>query len=84
MPPLAAQIIGLLQLAFTIWMMVDAYHRSVEQFWYWIILLFQPIGAWAYFFSIKLHTLRMPGMRRSSSWRRSASSPAWCPARCTG
>ena len=37
------QAVYLLQLGFTIWMMVDAYRHGVEQFWYWIILFFQPI-----------------------------------------
>lgn len=52
------QVLSLLQLAFTIWMMVDAYHRGVEVYWYWIILFFQPIGAWVYFFAVKLPTFR--------------------------
>jgi len=55
------QVISLLQLAFTIWMLVDAYHRQVEQFWYWVIFLFQPFGAWVYFFAVKFRTLRLPG-----------------------
>jgi len=62
-----AQILSLLQLAFTVWMMVDAYHRQVELFWYWVILLFQPIGAWVYFFAIKFRTLRLPSMRPAIS-----------------
>jgi hypothetical protein len=32
-------------------------------------LLFQPLGAWFYFFAVKLRTLRLPGGgRRSGSW----------------
>jgi hypothetical protein len=61
--PLLLQGVYLLQLAFTIWMMVDAYRHGVEQFWYWIILFFQPIGAWVYFFAVKLRTIRLPGLR---------------------
>jgi hypothetical protein len=38
-----------LQGALTIWMLVDAQRRQVDYFWYWIILLLQPFGAWAYF-----------------------------------
>lgn len=45
--------LGPAQMAFTIWMFVDAYRRRVDQFWYWVIVLLQPIGAWAYFFAIK-------------------------------
>src|SRR5437660_11110928 len=66
-----AQALSLLQLAFTIWMMVDAYHRGVEGFWYWIILIFQPIGAWAYFFAVKLRTMRLPW------WPSAGASVTW-------
>jgi hypothetical protein len=34
-------------------MLVDASRRGVDFFWFWIILLFQPLGAWAYFFAYK-------------------------------
>ena len=65
--PLLLQGIYLLQLAFTIWMMVDAYRHGAEQFWYWIILFFQPIGAWVYFFAVKLRHLRLPGLPTGGS-----------------
>src|SRR5260370_20238661 len=65
--PLVMQALSLLQLGFTVWMMVDAYKRSVEPFWYWVILLFQPIGAWVYFFAVKFRTLRLPSMRPAIS-----------------
>jgi hypothetical protein len=54
-------------------MMVDAYQRRVEPFWYWIILLFQPIGAWGYFFAVKFRTLRFSGLRTGISWERKLS-----------
>lgn len=71
--PAAVKVVGLLQMAFTIWMMVDAYRRHTETFWYWIILFFQPIGAWVYFFAVKLHTLRLSGIRPAVSWERKQS-----------
>jgi hypothetical protein len=40
--------------AFTVWMLIDAYRRPAEYFWFWVILLFQPIGPWIYFFVVKL------------------------------
>src|SRR5262249_20267137 len=43
----------LLQAAFTIWLLVDANKRRVEMYWFWIILVVQPLGAWAYFFIYK-------------------------------
>jgi hypothetical protein len=47
----------LAQAALTIWMLVDAYRRGAEYYWYWIILAFQPLGAWAYFFIYKARDL---------------------------
>jgi hypothetical protein len=47
-----------LQAAITIWMLVDANRRGVEQYWFWIILAFQPLGAWAYFFLYKVREFR--------------------------
>src|SRR5262249_50335423 len=49
----------LAQAALTIWMLVDANRRGVESVWFWIILWFQPLGAWAYFFSYKLSDFRL-------------------------
>jgi len=46
--------LALVQTAFVVWMIVDAYRRGAEGYWFWVILLLQPIGAWIYFFAIKL------------------------------
>lgn len=43
----------LIQAALTIWMLVDTNRRGVEYWWFWMILAFQPFGAWAYFFIYK-------------------------------
>jgi hypothetical protein len=51
-------ILSMIMLAFSLWMLVDAYHRGVDFFWYWIILLVQPIGALAYFFVFKIQDFR--------------------------
>jgi hypothetical protein len=61
--PLSVQVLSAIQLAVIVWMLVDAYQRHVEPFWYWIIFLFQPIGAWVYFFTSKFRTLRLGRMR---------------------
>jgi hypothetical protein len=67
--PLVVQVISLVQMGFTIWMLVDAYHRHVEQYWFWVILFFQPLGVWLYFFAVKFRTLRLPGKRQALySW----------------
>src|SRR5437764_14710605 len=74
--PLLLKGVYLLQLAFTIWMAVDAYQRAGEQFWIWIIIVFQPLGPWIYFFAVKLRTLRLPGLpsaRAGATWERKLS-----------
>lgn len=57
------------QTAFTIWMAIDAYRRASEQFWIWIIVFFQPLGTWIYFFAVKLPSFRIP--------RRFGDKPLW-------
>jgi hypothetical protein len=71
--PPVVQALGLLQVAFTVWMMVDAYRRRAEPFWYWVILLFQPVGAWVYFFAVKFRTLRLSRIGPALSWERNLS-----------
>src|SRR5690349_7905580 len=46
--------LSLLQTAFMVWMLVDAYRRGADSFWFWVILLVPFFGAWAYFFSVKV------------------------------
>jgi hypothetical protein len=41
--------LALLQGAFTIWMVVDAFRRG-EGYWPWVILFVPLLGAWGYFF----------------------------------
>lgn len=43
-----------LQSAFTLWMLFDAGQRRVSYYW-WMIILFPPVGPWIYFFMIKIH-----------------------------
>src|SRR5262245_9103565 len=43
-------ILYLAQAAFTIWMLVDAYRRGAEYYWYLIIFMVPVVGAWVYFF----------------------------------
>lgn len=43
----------LIQAAFTIWMLVDAYRRQADTIWFWVILV-PFVGAWAYFFAVKV------------------------------
>jgi hypothetical protein len=48
------QVLYLAQAAFTIWMLVDAYRRGAEQYWFLVILFVPVIGSWAYFFVVKV------------------------------
>jgi len=57
--------------AFTIWMLVDAYRRGVETFWFWVILFFPGVGPLAYFFAVKLADWQR--LRDWSFWQRRAS-----------
>lgn len=54
-------LLGLLQLAFTVWMLVDAIKRGAP--WYWFLIILMPIGAVAYFFVVKIHDFT-PAARR--------------------
>ena len=61
------------QAAMTIWMIVDASRRGVEYYWYWLILAFQPFGAWAYFFVYKLQDFRGGSNRLTGLFHRPPS-----------
>jgi hypothetical protein len=67
------QVLSLLQLAFTVWMIIDAHRRGVEMYWYFVIFFFQPIGAWVYFFAVKFRTMRWPGKRQTRFGQRNLS-----------
>jgi hypothetical protein len=50
----AYPIVSLLQTAFMVWMLVDAYRRGAEYYWFWVILLLPGVGSWVYFFVVKV------------------------------
>jgi len=66
-------LLGVLQAALTVWMLVDANRRGVEPTWFWVILIFQPIGAWAYFFSYKVHDFHIRSPWLADLFRRRPS-----------
>ncbi len=47
-------ILTTLQTAFMIWMLVDVYRRGAEIYWYFLILFLPVVGAWVYFFAVKV------------------------------
>ncbi|MCP3962281.1 MAG: hypothetical protein GY719_30940 [bacterium] len=47
------RVLALLELAFSLWLVVDAIRRGAAYYWYPIIML--PFGEWIYFFTIKIH-----------------------------
>jgi hypothetical protein len=52
------QAIWFLQLAFMVWMLVDAYRRQADYYWYLIIIFVPGVGAWVYFFLVKFPEFR--------------------------
>src|SRR5437660_472176 len=61
-------ILSGLQAAFTIWMLLDAYRRQAESFWFYVILFVPVLGTWAYFFAVKaadFKQLRLPAFLQS-------------------
>jgi hypothetical protein len=44
----------LVQAVMTLWMLIDSGRREVESWWFWVILVLQPFGPWAYFFMYKV------------------------------
>ncbi len=63
----------LAQLALTIWMLMDVYRKGSDFFWFWIILVFQPFGAWIYFFAYKMKDLGRPSGWLSALFTRKTS-----------
>jgi hypothetical protein len=63
-----APYLGIAQLAFMIWMLVDCQRRGAEQYWFWIILMIPGIGAWVYFFTHKIHDFRGRGSGGLNFW----------------
>jgi hypothetical protein len=45
-------ILIVLSYAFSVWMIVDAYKRGADHYWY--LIIFFPFGEWIYFFTVKL------------------------------
>src|SRR5207248_1450619 len=51
----------LLQIAFTVWMLVEAYRRHEEAYWFWLILCVPLAGPLVYFCVVKRHDFALPG-----------------------
>jgi len=47
-------ILSALQTAFMVWMLVDCYRRRAEYFWFFVIFFLPVVGAWVYFFAVKV------------------------------
>ncbi len=59
---LAHPLLSLGQTAFMVWMLIDAYRRRAEGFWFWVILFLPGLGAWVYFFAVVLRDFRGPNL----------------------
>jgi hypothetical protein len=64
----ASPLLVLLQAGLTIWMLVDCRRRGADDVWFWVVLLFQPFGAWAYFVVVKLPDLLGRPAPSGGSW----------------
>lgn len=47
-------ILSAIQSVFTIVMLIDAYRRGAEVWWYYVIIFMPLLGSWAYFFAVFL------------------------------
>lgn len=61
------------QVVFTIAMLIHAYRHGAELFWYFLIFLLQPVGAWAYFLLVVVRTFRFGGGAARPHWQRKLS-----------
>jgi hypothetical protein len=59
--------------AFTVAMLIHVYRSGAEPYWYFVILLLQPVGAWVYFFFVFLRTFSWGGFAAGPSWQRRLS-----------
>lgn len=48
-------VLSVIQLAFAIWMLVDAHRRGMDYYWFFIIFFVPIAGPLAYFFLFKVH-----------------------------
>jgi hypothetical protein len=48
-------VLSVIQLAFAVWMLVDAQRRGMDYYWYFIIFFVPIAGPLAYFFIFKIH-----------------------------
>lgn len=55
-----SQVLILLQVGLTLWMLVDAHRRGAETYWWFVILFFWPLGPWLYLFIVKAADFQGP------------------------
>src|SRR5216684_1638651 len=48
-------VLSVIQLAFALWMLVDAHRRGMDYYWFFIIFFVPIAGPLAYFFIFKIH-----------------------------
>lgn len=56
------QLLYGVQMAFTIWMMVDCFRRGAPAYWY--MMLWVPFGPLVYFFAVKIHDFDLGPLKR--------------------
>jgi hypothetical protein len=72
----AYPVLSVAQTAFMVWMLVDAYRRQAETFWFLVIFFVPLLGAWVYFFAVKARdfpSLRLGALRPGGLFQRRPS-----------
>ena len=62
--------LSIILVVFTVWMLVDAYSRQAETYWFWAILIVPLLGGLAYFFCFTIKDFRgfnLPFFQRRES-----------------
>jgi len=60
------QIVSFIVIAFNVWMLIDAARRRAE-FWWFLVIVFLPLGGLVYFVIVKLQDYDLSGLRRAFS-----------------
>jgi hypothetical protein len=60
------QLVSFIVIALNVWMLIDAARRRAE-FWWFLVIIFLPLGGLVYFFVVKLQDYDLSGFRRAFS-----------------
>src|SRR5580765_7341961 len=61
------------QSIFTLAMLIHAFRNGAETYWYFLVFLLQPFGAWAYFFLVFVRNIQFGRSGTGPLWQRKLS-----------